>query len=287
MPADAARSAVSSRYFEYAVRFGHAAKGIVFGGIGIMAARIALGDSAETADFAGALERLSEQPLDVLFLGVLSLGLFCYAAWRIARGIMDVEDRPGGIRGVFSRVTMLTVGGTYLFFGAYAAGLLLGLRRDDETIDEEAATVLAWPMGEWIVGALALGFVAAGVWEIVVAFTGRFREEFGNVRLRRWETGLVYVTGWWGHVSRGVIYCVAGGYGLKAALTYDPDEAKGFAETLWAITEAPWGGWLLLAVAAGLMAFGAYSLLLALHRHLPAAGPDRGDGASGNQERLP
>lgn len=87
-----------------------------------------------------------------------------------------------------------------------------------------------------------------------------------------------------------MIYCVAGGYGIKAALRFDPDEAKGFAETLWEITRAPYGDWALLFVAAGLTAFGAYSLLLALHRHVPAAGPDdreSGEGASDQADGQP
>jgi len=290
VPRELARSAISSIWFERAVRIGHAAKGIVFGGIGIMAARLALGDRDETPDFPGAMEAVADQPLDVLFLGMLSLALFAYAAWRIARGVLDLDGQEGGIKGLFNRATMLGVGFLYAWFGIYAIGVLTGLRRDDETIAEETATVLTWPMGEWLVGAIALGVVVAGVWEIIVAFTGRFREEFGNVNLRRWETGLVMFTGWWGHFARGVIYCVAGGYGIKAAVTFDPDEAVGFAETLWEITQAPYGDWALLFVAAGLTAFGAYSLLLALHRHMPAAGPDSGedggdDGVDSREQR--
>lgn len=277
LPRDIARNAISSIWFERAVRFGHAAKGIVFGGIGFMAARLALGERDETPDFPGAMEAVADQPLDALFLGVLSLGLFAYAAWRIARGVLDLEGQQEGVKGLFNRATMLGVGFLYVWFGIYAIGLLTGLRRDDEGIDDETATVLTWPLGEYLVGGIAAGVVIAGLWETFVAFTGRFRDEFGNVRLGRWERALVMATGWWGHAARGVIYCVAGGYGIKAAITFDPDDAKGFAETLWEITRAPYGDWALLFVAAGLSAFGAYSLLLAFHRHVPAAGPDESE----------
>jgi hypothetical protein len=276
LPEEAARRAVSSPWFERAVRFGHAAKAAVFGVIGVMAARLALGERGEEPDFVGAMESVSDQPLDVLFLGVLALGLFSYAAWRIARGLLALGDEGDGMRGLFSRATMLGVGGTYLFFGAYAVALLAGMRRDDASIDDETATVLSWPMGQWIVGGLAAGFVAAGIWEIIIAFTGRFRDEFRNADLARWESGLVVATGWWGHLSRGVIYVVAGGYGVKSAVQYDPDEAKGFAETLGEIGRGPWGEWLLLFIAAGLVSFGLYSLLLAIHRHVPDGDEEEG-----------
>jgi hypothetical protein len=269
MPEETARRALSTKWFERAVRIGHAAKAAVFGGIGFIAVRLALGDRDETPDFFGALEALSDQPLDVLFLIVLSLGLFSYAAWRFVHGVADAGNVGTGPVGLFQRATMLAVGGTYAAFGLYAVALLVGMRRDNDGIQDETATVLAWPFGQWIVGAIAAGFAIAGLWELYLAFTARFRDEFRNADMARWERGIAWVTGWWGHTARGVIYCVAGFFGVKAAVTYDPDEAKGFADTLWEIGTGPWGQVMLLAVAAGLMAFGAYSLMLAIHRHIP------------------
>jgi hypothetical protein len=269
LPGDAARRALSNDWFEGAVRFGHAAKGAVFGVIGFMAARLALGDRDETPDFPGAMEAVSEQPLDVLFLAVLALGLLSYAAWRFAHGLADLDNVGHGPKAWLQRGTMFAVGITYAAFGVYAVALLLGLRRDNDGIRDETATILAWPLGQFIVGGIALGFALAGLRELFLAFTGRFRDEFGNTRMRRWEQLLVLGVGWWGHAARGAIYCVAGVYGVKAAVRYDPDEARGFADTLWEISTGPYGNWLLLAVAAGLMAFGVYSLLLAIHRHIP------------------
>jgi hypothetical protein len=283
MPRETARNAVSSEWFERMVRIGHGAKGLVFGGIGYMAARLALGDRGETPDFVGAMEAVADQPLDVLFLGSLALGLFAYAGWRFARAFMDFGEDRSGLQGLFTRATMLGVGATYAFFGVYAIGLLAGMRRDDESIQEETAMVLSWPMGEWIVGGIAAGFAIAGLWEVIIAFTGRYREEFRNADLASWETGIVMVSGFWGHAARGVIYCVAGGFGLKAALTHDPNDAKGFAETLWEIGTGPWGDALLLFVAAGLGAFGIYSIMLAIHRHIP----DPESEAGAPESRLP
>jgi hypothetical protein len=269
MPEDAARSALSNDWFERAIRFGHAAKGIVFGGIGFIAARLALGDRDETPDFPGVMEAVSDQPLDVLFLGMLAFGLLAYAAWRFAHGLADLDNAGNGVKGWVQRGAMFGVGITYAAFGVYAVALLLGLRRDNNGLQDETATILSWPMGQYIVGAIAAGFALGGLRELYLAFTGKFREEFGNTDMAGWERALVLGVGWWGHTARGAIYCVAGVYGVKAAVKYDPDEAKGFADTLWEISTGPHGDWLLLAVAAGLMAFGVYSVMLAIHRHIP------------------
>lgn len=275
VPRETARRALSNDWFERLVRIGHGAKAAVFGVIGIMAARLALGDRAETPDFPGALEALSEQPLDALFLSVLALGLLAYAAWRFAYGLADPENRNGGLRGWMQRAIMFGVGLTYTGFGIYAVALLLGLRRNDDGIQDETSTIFTLPLGRWIVAAIAAGVVIAGLHELFVAFTARFKEEFANARLRRWERALMLGVGWWGHAARGAIYSVAGFYGIKAAITYDASEARGVADTLWEISTGPWGNWLLLFVAAGLVSFGLYSLLLAVHRHIPDPGEDR------------
>lgn len=280
MAEEFARSALANDWFERAVRIGHAAKAVVFGMIGVLAARLALGDRAETPDVPGALETLSEQPLDVLFLGVLALGLLAYAAWRFAYALADLDDAGSDLAGWARRGAVIGVGVTYAGFAVYAVALLLGLRRGDEGLESETAIVLTWPGGRWIVAAIGVGVIVAGLIELYTGFTGRYREEFGRVRLRWWESWIVHGAGWCGHVARGAIYCAAGFYGVKAAVTYDPDEARGFADTLWTIGNGPWGRWLLLLLAAGLVAFGVYSLMLALHRHVP-------DEDDRPEERLP
>jgi hypothetical protein len=270
VPQETARRAMSSSWFEPMLRVGHVAKGAVFGAIGFLAARLALGDRDETPDFAGALEALSEQPLNALILIVLALGLFAYAGWRFVYAVAGPagESRLGRLT---ARSIMLGVGLTYAGFGTYAVALLLGLRRQDDGVQDETAMVLTLPFGRWIVMAVAAGVVIAGLHELFVAFTGRFREEFRNTRLRPWERWLVLGTGWSGHAARGAIYCAVGFYGIKAGVTYDPEEARGFADTLWEIATGPMGTGLLLLIAVGLISFGAYSLLLGLHRHVPEA----------------
>lgn len=272
MPQEAARRALSNDWFERAVRVGHAAKAAVFGIVGVMAVRIALGDRDERPDFPGAMEAIADQPLDVLFLSTLALGLLAYATWRFAWGLADLGNAGSGVIGWAKRCTMFGVGITYLGFAVYAIALLAGMRGGDEDISSETAMVLGWPGGRWIVGAIAAGVAAAGLYELYMAFSRRYRDEFGNVRLRSWERLVVHASGFWGHAARGAIYCAAGFYGVKAAILYDPDEARGFAETLWVIAGGPWGPWLLLFIAVGLIAFGIYSLMLAVHRHIPDAG---------------
>jgi hypothetical protein len=274
VPEQFARRALSNEWFERAVRFGHFAKGAVFGAIGIIALRLTAGDRRDEPDVAGAMEFAADQPLDVLFLLTLALGLLSYAAWRFAYGIADLDDAGGGVRGWSRRAVILATGVTYLGFAIYAIGLLVGMRRTETGIEDETATILEWPFGQWIVAAVAAGVVAAGLHELFVAFTARFREEFGRVRFGPVMRVIATAIGWWGHAARGAIYVAAGWFGLRAAITYDPDEAKSFADTLWEIGTGPYGDFVLGFIAAGLISFGLYATLLAIRRHIPDAEED-------------
>jgi len=272
VPEDATRRALSNDWFQRAVRFGHGAKAAVFGILGLLVGRLALGArgaAADEPDVPGALEILADHPLEMAALGILALGLLAYSAWRFAYGLADLGEAGGGLTGWARRGAMMAGGLAYAAFGVYAVALLLGVRRDADGLGEAAAMVLGLPLGQWLVGAVGVGAVLGGLHELFVALTARFREEFVQMRLSSWERVGIVVTGSTGHAARGAVYVAAGVFGVRAAVRYDPDEAAGFADTIRALGQGTWGVPVLLAIAAGLVAFGAYSLLLAVHRHIP------------------
>jgi hypothetical protein len=81
---------------------------------------------------------------------------------------------------------------------------------------------------------------------------------------RRWVPRL----GMAGNIARGIVFGVAGGFLIDAAITFDPAQAKGVDATLRAFAAAPYGPVLLIFMAAGLAAFGVYSWCEARWRRL-------------------
>jgi hypothetical protein len=282
VPRDTARRALSSKWFGRAIRIGHAAKGVVFGMVGLLAARVALGWVGDSPDFAGALEHLADQPLDLLFLVTLTLGLLAYAAWRFAQGLAGMPDADGAL-GLARRAAVIVTGLTYAGFAVYASALIIGVRRQNDGLQEEAAMVMDLPGGVYIVGALGAGVAAAGLYELFVAFTGRYRDEFAGADMHPLERHFAAAVGWWGHAARGVIYCAAGFFALRSAVRFDPDDARGFADTIWEIGRGDYGDLVLGFVAAGLISFGLYSGMLALHRHIPEPGESGGADDDGRR----
>jgi hypothetical protein len=256
---------VSSDWFDRVARLGYASKGTVFGIVGGMAIARGVGAARQAEDTPGAIEMLSEVPLHEVLLATLALGLAGYALWRFTQGLLDAEDEGLGWLGLSKRAVYLGIGGFYAYLAFFAAGVILGLRNDDDGIRDFTATVLGWPGGQVLVGIVGAGVVIGGLNEIVFAVSGKYREEFRRGRMAAWERVLLAGAGWWGHVGRGAVYGLIGYLVIKAAVTFDPDEAAGLADAFRAIEEQPYGGALLLAAGAAFLAFGVYCGLIALH----------------------
>jgi hypothetical protein len=81
-------SGVSPRTADNIVRFGragHAARGVVFGIIGLFFVQAALHfDPEEAKDLAGALQVVRSQPHGPWLLGAVSVGMIAWGLWRLA-----------------------------------------------------------------------------------------------------------------------------------------------------------------------------------------------------------
>ena len=106
--------------------------------------------------------------------------------------------------------------------------------------------------------------------------------DFVRVRgvLGKYEKRLLQSPGPWlrglgrfGHVARGVVIAITGGFLITAAVRFHSRDARGLEGALDALREQPFGPWLLLATALGLTAFGVWSFVEARLRHMPAAPP--------------
>jgi hypothetical protein len=104
--------------------------------------------------------------------------------------------------------------------------------------------------------------------ELYQAYKARFLEylkldEMGE-KVKTW-------TERWGRLgiaARGVVFGVVGTFLVRAALEYDPQEARGLGGALQTLAQQPLGPWLLGAVALGLIAYGVFMLSVARYRRI-------------------
>jgi hypothetical protein len=248
-------------------RAGFAARAVLYGLVGVLAGRLALGDVGEDASQQGAMSEVASQPLGSVLLGALAAGLAGYAlyrAWQAVRG-----KGEGGV--VRRRVVPAARSGVNAVLALLAIQELTGAG-EEMTEAGVTAAVLGWPGGTWLVGGVGLVIVGVGVHQLHKAWTGEVHElaPLGElpVRARR----LAHVVGRAGHLGRAVVFAIVGGFLVRAAWTHDPESGVGLDAALGEVVAAPFGTPLLFAVATGLVLFGLHCGLEAWYGRAADAG---------------
>ena len=71
-----------------------------------------------------------------------------------------------------------------------------------------------------------------------------------------------------GHLARFVVFGLIGLFLLEAAWKFDPRQARGLDGALLEVSQRPYGGFLLGAVAVGLLGYAVHCLVQARYRRI-------------------
>ncbi|MFG3390034.1 DUF1206 domain-containing protein [Streptomyces rochei] len=264
-----ARRAANGSTAEGAARAGLAARGVIYLLVGVLALQIAFGIGNREADRGGALAELADKPFGAVLLWALGAGLVGMALWRLSEALFGATGKDG-----HTAKKRLPAAARCVFYAfvaysvlAFAAGSGGGGSSDRQSRDV-TAKVMEMPAGQWIVGLAGAGIVVAGVVIAVQALRRSYHKKLKLGELSPRTRRLVDVTGVGGGAARGIVFAVAGGFAVRAAVDYEPDRAKGLDDTLRSFAETPLGPWLLVLVAAGLVLFGVFSFALARWRRV-------------------
>jgi hypothetical protein len=264
----AGRGVVHSRAFEVLSRGGFVARGLIYAIIGLFAFKVAVSDTGKLTDQQGAIKTVGNQPFGEVLLVLLAIGLGGYAVWRLFRAALghgpedadNTLERLGGLGSglVYGGLCIATI---KVLSGSSASG-------SSSNPDKATAGVFDWPAGRALVVVGGLVLLGVGAYQLVKGLRQTFLEELKteqmSVGMQTWITWIGTV----GHVARATVFGLAGWFLLKAAYEYDAKEAVGLDGALTKILRADYGPWLLGLVAAGLLAFGAYSLSEARYRRI-------------------
>ncbi len=163
----------------------------------------------------------------------------------------------------------LASGVAYSVLCALAVEILLG-SGDGGAGNAKNATagVLGWPAGTWLVGIAGAVLVGVGLYQgyrgVSKDFLADSKTEEMSSAVHRWIEWLGTV----GHLARMVVFELVGVFLIVAALDYNPDKAVGLDGALAKVDHASYGPFLLAIVAAGLIAFGVYSLTDSRYRRI-------------------
>ena len=256
-----------SRGFEWLARAGFVARGLIYGIIGILAIKLAVGAGGTNASQQGALRTIAHQPFGKVLLILVAVGLGGYALWRFVHALLGhgPENSDSG----FDRLAALGSGIVYAILCAVAAEILLGSGAGGSgNASKTTAGVFGWPGGTWLVGIAGAVLIGIGLYQgyrgVSKDFLQDSKTEKMSPRVRNWIEWI----GTFGHLARMVVFGLVGVFLIKAAVDYNPNNAVGLDGALAKLAHASYGPFLLGIVAAGLVAFGVYSLTDARYRRI-------------------
>jgi hypothetical protein len=259
-----------SGWLEWVGRAGYATRGLLYLIIGMMAALAAFGQGGGTTDSKGALGELYQQPFGQALLLAAAIGLFGYAAFSAYQVLLDPERHNQGEARVAKRIGRAFVALLHASLGVYALRLMQGGQREPTDAHRGTARLLGWspPLGQCLVAVAGLSILGFALQQLACAWRSKLDEQLDLSTLASGTRRLAIRASRVGIAARAIVFLVAGGFLVKAAITADPNRAKSFGESLAALRETPLGEPLLAAVALGLMAFATYEFIEARYRRI-------------------
>jgi hypothetical protein len=255
-------------------KFGYAAKGVVYGLVGLLALEAAFGVGGKLTDTRGVLHTIAAQPYGPWVLGAVALGLFGYTVWRFVQAALDPEEKTEGegARGWLRRVGCVLSGLAYGGLALTALRLILGAAHGGGSAGNTqayAARALAEPWGRFAVGAAGAVVIGVAAYQAYSAWKEKFVQNLRTGEMNETERKYVTVLGKVGIAARGVVFALTGWFLVRAAFASNAALARGLDGALASLAEQPFGKLLLVVVAAGLVAYGGYSVAEARWRRVP------------------
>jgi Domain of Unknown Function (DUF1206) len=262
-----ARRASDSPAARALARAGLTARGVLYILIGLVAILVALGQTSQEADQQGALQLLAGQPYGLVSLWLLGIGFAGYALWRLSEAAFGVTGEGNGAG---PRLKSLVRALIYAFFAYLTFKIIAGTGTGSQTKKQQdlTATVMHHPGGQWLVGIVGLAIVIAG---LVLVFEGIRRKFLKYLQLSQMSPRTRRIVEWLGMIgtaARGAVFALAGVLVIEAAVTYKPAKAGGIDKALLTLRNQPFGEFLLIIAALGLIIFGIYGLCEARWRRV-------------------
>jgi hypothetical protein len=269
---DALEDAADSTWLQRLARGGLVARGLLYVVVGILATQVAAGHNEVRPDKQGALQAVVRQPFGRLLVLLLAVGFGGYAIWRfVEAAVGPAGEEEDSAKARLKRVGYFLRGALYTFFFGSAVKLFIwsNSAAASETAESDwTARVLDWPAGTWLVQAVGLGAIGAGLYIGWRGVSGKFRKRLKSLEMGPAMCAWVRVVGTVGNVARMLIALMIGVFLIAAARAHDPDQAVGIDGALKRLADRPYGPTLLVAVALGLAAYGIYSFAEARYRRV-------------------
>jgi hypothetical protein len=219
---------------------------------------VALGHSSREADQQGALHLLAGKSYGLVSLWLLGIGFAGYALWRLSEAAFGVTGEPPGVGPRLKSLAraIIYAGLSYLTFT-----VISGTDRSQSGRQRDiTATAMQHPAGRVLVGVVGLAIVACGIILVVEGARRKFMKYLQTARMSRRMRRVVELLGMAGSIARGLVFTLAGALVVDAAVTHRASQSGGIDKALRILRDQPFGEFLMILAALGLVVFGVYGL---------------------------
>jgi hypothetical protein len=256
-------------------KLGYCAKGLLYMIVGITAALAVMHVGGRVRGTRGALNLLVDSPFGRLAVALVAAGLCGFILRRLVqilvppatgtppKPVMRALRRAGysvsglGHVGIALAALRLTLGATALGGEGHAPGR-----------DWASLMLTEKPLGGWLVLLAGLAVVGVAAFYFYMATSRRFTVDLEVERMTPRAKRVTFACGVTGHAGRGVAFFIIGALLVYAGWFVNEVSASGLGDLLRALEVRPFGTWILIGVAVGLIACGLYLLLAAWYLRL-------------------
>jgi len=252
-------------------RIGCVSIGTVYVLVGVFALIALSGRFIENADEDRVIHVLMRVPGGAALIWLIVAGILGYVLWRAVEALVDPYGFGNDWKGLGKRAVVALSSMAYGLIAFSAARIALGgrLPNGNQVAEQEqqrlAAGVLAWPGGEWLLGAAGAVVVSVGLAQFALVVRRAYATEIRiHPRTPAGQT-VIHFLAWYGYSARGVILCVLGYFLLRGALESDPSEVGDTDTAFDFVGGGLVGDTAFAIVALGTIAYGIFMYVNAWH----------------------
>jgi hypothetical protein len=261
-----ASRAADSKPLEYLARGGFVCYGVIHLLFAWLALQVAFGHPAKEGDQSGALQSLAGLSYGKVLLGVIAVGMVGLAIWQAFEAAIG-ESGPRTKAAIAERVINGVRAVIYLWLAWTAVKVLRGVNADIAGNQQKnSSQLMSQTDGRWLVGLIGVVVVGVGAGLFAYGYTKKFLKHLNTQQMSPSVRKSTRRLGISGYLAKGIAYAIVGILVVTAAVTYQPDQARGLDAALKTLTSHAYGNWLLAVIAVGFAAFGIYCFFQAKYR---------------------
>ncbi|MBB6406646.1 DUF1206 domain-containing protein [Arthrobacter sp. AZCC_0090] len=263
---DAVDDAKDSPAVRAVARAGFVALGLIHLLVGFIALRIALGESGQ-ADQSGAVAQMAATPGGVVLLWAGLVACAVLALYMASDAVMGWSGRSASKK---LQKRLKAAGQAIVFAAAAVTFGSFALSRPSNSSEKSrtaSADLMSSTPGTVLLVIIGAALLATAGTYVFLGITRRYEKNLRGKPCGPLGDAFT-VLGVVGYCAKGVALGAVGLLVLIATAAHDPSQQGGLDAALKAFLQQPFGGWVLVFVSLGLMAYGIFSLFRSRYQRL-------------------